>query len=163
MRLIIGLGSNLDNPIENLKKAVKYLNKEFNIIKVSSCYKSMSLLKDEQPDYYNSVVLIDTEKDISEIFNITKNIEKLLGKKKKFFWGPRIIDIDIIDFGGQIMETENLTLPHKEMHKRSFVLYPLKEILDNYVHPVYNKSVEEMIASLKEDYGIQKIGGNLCQ
>ena len=163
MRLIIGLGSNLGNPIENLKKAVKYLKKEFKVHKISSCYKSQSLLKDEQPDYYNAIVLIDTEKDIYEIFNIIKKIENLMGKEKKFFWGPRLIDIDIIDWGGKIVETKSLTIPHKEMHNRSFVLYPLKEVLDNYIHPIYNKSVDEMIVSLEENYGIEKIGGKLCQ
>ncbi len=158
MKLILGLGSNLDNPIENLKKAVFHLNKYFKIKKVSNCYRSKSLLKDGQPDYYNAAVLIDTDKNISEIFKIIKEIENKMGKKKEFYWGPRVIDIDIIDFNNQIMESQDLKIPHKQMHKRSFVLYPLNELLDNYVHPVYNKNVNEMIQLLEDDFEIKKTG-----
>ena len=163
MRLILGLGSNLGCPVENLRNAVMHLEKVFKIEKISSIYKSKSLLKDAQPDYYNAVVLIDTDKDIKEIFDLIEGIEKLMGKEKKFIWGPRIIDIDIIDWDGRVIETEELTIPHKQMHKRSFVLYPLQEILDNYVHPLYNRKIKNMISLLKEDYEIQKTGDSLCQ
>jgi 2-amino-4-hydroxy-6-hydroxymethyldihydropteridine diphosphokinase len=163
MKLILGLGSNLNQPVENLKKAILKISGYFRIVKVSSCYKTKSLLKDNQPDYFNAIILIETNKNLNEIVNIVRKVESSMGKKKEYFWGPRVIDIDIIDYGGKIINSNDLTIPHKEMHNRSFVLYPLKEVMDNYVHPIYNKDVNELILLLDEDFEIIKTGEKLWQ
>lgn len=152
--VIFGLGSNLNNPVMQLQTAVDNLGRYFELQRVSSIYKSQSLLKDNQDDYYNIAVLAETDKFPQEILSITQSIEKNMGRVKLKKWGERIIDIDIIDYNRDIIKYDNLQIPHSQMIHRSFVLKPLKDIMPEYIHPVLNLSVQDMINSLKNDYNI---------
>lgn len=152
--VIFGLGSNLNNPVIQLQTAVDNLGRYFELQRVSSIYKSQSLLKDNQDDYYNIAVLAETDKFPQEILSIAQSIEKNMGRVKLKKWGERIIDIDIIDYNRDIIKYDNLQIPHSQMIHRSFVLKPLKDIMPEYIHPVLNLSVQNMINSLKDDYNI---------
>lgn len=152
--IIFGLGSNLKNPVMQLQTAVDNLGRYFELQRVSSIYKSQSLLKDNQDDYYNIAVLAETDKFPQEILSIAQSIEKNMGRVKLKKWGERIIDIDIIDYNRDIIKYDNLQIPHSQMIHRSFVLKPLKDIMPEYIHPVLNLSVQDMINSLKDDYNI---------
>lgn len=152
--VIFGLGSNLNNPVMQLQTAVDNLGRYFELQRVSSIYKSQSLLKDNQDDYYNIAVLAETDKFPQEILSITQSIEKNMGRVKLKKWGERVIDIDIIDYNRDIIKYDNLQIPHSQMIYRSFVLKPLKDIMPEYIHPVLNLSVQDMINSLKDDYNI---------
>ena len=143
-KIVLGLGSNLDEPIMQLQNAVNYLKQHFFILKISSIYTTLSLLKDEQPDYYNIVLICESEKVPQEVLGIIKNIENKMGRIKNKRWGERVIDIDIIDYDNNIYESENLNIPHMQIIYRSFVLKPLMEIDDNYIHPVLKKNIKEL-------------------
>lgn len=157
-KVVFGLGSNLNNPIMQLQTAVNYLGRFFTLQNVSNIYISQSLLKDNQDDYYNIAVLAETDKSPHEILDITQTIEKDMGRVKDKRWGARIIDIDIIDYNREIIKDENLEIPHNQMIYRSFVLKPLKDIVPEYIHPVLNLSVQDMINKLEDDYNI-----TICQ
>lgn len=154
--VILGLGSNMSNPVNQLRQAVLYLKEYFKIIKISSVYESESLLRDGQSNYFNIALLLKSDKEPEQIFQITSEVENKMGRIRKQKWGERIIDIDIIDYDNKIYHLNNLDIPHKSAYERSFVLLPLMEINESYVHPEYNKSVKEMVADLEDDYGIKK-------
>lgn len=156
--VILALGSNLGNRIENIETAINYLNNYLIFKKVSSVYISQSLLKDNQDDYYNCVCLYETDCSITELLTIVQDIENKMGRDKTTgFWGARNIDIDIVDYDNISYFSEKIITPHKEMQNRSFVLYPLLEISNNYIHPITKKSVKDMINELSDDLNIHKI------
>ena len=150
--VIFGLGSNLNNPVMQLQNALNNLSMYFALQKVSNTYKSQSLLKDNQEDYYNIAVLAKTDKIPQEILSITQKIEKDMGRIKLKKWGERVIDIDIIDYNREIFKSDNLVIPHNQMIYRSFVLKPLQDIMPDYIHPELKISVHDMINNLKDDY-----------
>lgn len=156
-KVVFGLGANLSNPIIELQNAVNHIKQHFFICKVSNIYKSISLLKDEQNDYYNIALLCETNYTPLEIIEITQNIEKLMGRVKVKKWGERIIDIDIIDYDNKIIKYDNLIIPHYHMEERSFVLYPLLDIDKNYIHPVSKLNVNSIISNLKDDFNISLV------
>lgn len=155
---MFGLGSNLNNPVMQLQNALNNLSMYFALQKVSNTYKSQSLLKDNQEDYYNIAVLAKTDKTPQEILSITQKIEKDMGRIKLKKWGERVIDIDIIDYNREIFKSDNLEIPHNQMIYRSFVLKPLQDIMPDYIHPELKISVHDMINNLKDDYNI-----TICQ
>lgn len=156
--VIFGLGSNLNKPVMQLQNALNNLSMYFALQKVSNTYKSQSLLKDNQEDYYNIAVLAKTDKTPQEILSITQKIEKYMGRIKLKKWGERVIDIDIIDYNREIFKSDNLEIPHNQMIYRSFVLKPLQDIMPDYIHPELKISVQDMINNLKDDYNI-----TICQ
>lgn len=156
--VIFGLGSNLNNPVMQLQNALNNLSMYFALQKVSNTYKSQSLLKDNQEDYYNIAVLAKTDKTPQEILSIIQKIEKDMGRIKLKKWGERVIDIDIIDYNREIFKSDNLEIPHNQMIYRSFVLKPLQDIMPDYIHPELKISVQDMINNLKDDYNI-----TICQ
>ncbi len=156
--VMFGLGSNLNNPVMQLQNALNNLSMYFALQKVSNTYKSQSLLKDNQEDYYNIAVLAKTDKTPQEILSITQKIEKDMGRIKLKKWGERVIDIDIIDYNREIFKSDNLEIPHNQMIYRSFVLKPLQDIMPDYIHPELKISVHDMINNLKDDYNI-----TICQ
>lgn len=154
----LGIGSNIADRYENILKAETLIQDRFKIINNSSLYESISLLKDNQPNYYNKIVTINSDIEADKLLDYLQDIEAQLGRRRDHKpWLARIIDIDIIDFSGKIIETDRLCIPHKEMHNRSFVLYPLLEIDRDYIHPKSFKSINELISDLEEDYEIRKI------
>lgn len=154
-KIILALGSNI-NPTYELGRCLNLLKSKYKLSKISKVYITESLLKDDQEDYMNMVVEVYSDIDDPILFlKDIKNIEKEMGRIKKSHWGERTIDIDIIDFNGRILSYDELNIPHKEMINRSFVLYPLKDVAPDYIHPVYNKSIDILITELEDDLGIK--------
>ncbi len=144
----IGIGSNLGNRINNIEKA-KFLLK-FNgieILKSSSYYETLSWPNPKYPKFINIVIQSNTTENPLKLVSIFKNIEKKLGRFKSFKNSPRTCDIDIISYGKKVT-SENVTIPHKRMSKRNFVLLPLLEIDPNWIHPKTKKSIKKLIFSL---------------
>ncbi len=127
--IFLSLGSNIGDKKLNIKNALSVLSEYVNIKKVSSLYESDPLLFENQDNFYNLVIEIEFEKSAVDLLNIIKNIEIKLGRQKTFRYGPRIIDIDILFFNNQIIQEENLTVPHYDWHNRKFVVEPLSELL----------------------------------
>ncbi|BGI51094.1 MAG: 2-amino-4-hydroxy-6-hydroxymethyldihydropteridine diphosphokinase [Arsenophonus endosymbiont of Ceratovacuna japonica] len=130
-RVYIAIGSNLNNPLFQVKSAIKELQQLPNTknIIISSFYRSKPMGSQQQPNYLNAVISLDTDLPPNVIFKYTQEIELRHGRIRKFDrWGPRTLDLDIILYGQKIILTTNLIIPHYGLKERNFVLYPLLEI-----------------------------------
>jgi 2-amino-4-hydroxy-6-hydroxymethyldihydropteridine diphosphokinase len=144
----LGIGSNLGNKFLNIEKAKSYLyENNIQLINSSSYYETPSWPNPRFPKFINIIVKIRTKLDYLELFYICKKIETKLGRKNSPKNSPRICDIDIIDFDNKIIKKE-IQIPHKLMHIRNFVLFPLFEIDKNWKHPVLKKNIKKLIFSL---------------
>ena len=121
----IGIGSNLGNRISNIEKTKYFLNLNgVNIIKSSSYYETLSWPDSSKPKFINVIIQSDTKFSPKKFLEIFKSIEKKLGRKKNKKNSPRTCDIDVISYSQKIV-TGNISIPHKRMHRRNFVLIPL--------------------------------------
>ena len=121
----IGIGSNLGNRINNIEKTKYFLNLNgVNIIKSSSYYETLSWPDSSKPKFINVIIQSDTKFSPKKFLEIFKSIEKKLGRKKNKKNSPRTCDIDVISYSQKIV-TGNISIPHKRMHRRNFVLIPL--------------------------------------
>jgi 2-amino-4-hydroxy-6-hydroxymethyldihydropteridine diphosphokinase len=126
----LGLGSNLDNPERQLRRAIAALCKlpYSYITKVASFYHSKALGRKAQPDYCNTVVALQTSLCPEQLLFYCQKIERQQGRIRKIQWGARTLDIDILLFGSQKINTLKLKVPHPRLEQRDFVLVPLREI-----------------------------------
>jgi len=126
----IGLGSNIGERYNNLIEAVSRLHrhKEIGLVKSSSIYETVPVGYTEQDDFLNMVILLETTLSPDDLLNVCLQIEIDLGRKREIKWGPRIIDLDILLYNQENIESENLIVPHPRMHERAFVLAPLLEL-----------------------------------
>lgn len=155
----IGIGSNVGNRIENIRKAVNLIteNKEIEIVAGSSVYESIPFGNRKQNNFYNAVIKIHTSLTQYELFELLKKFEQKLGRLRMEHWGPREIDLDILLFDDLILSDDVLTLPHKGMHLRDFVLLPLAEIDKTIVHPILKISITQLLNQIKDRTIISKI------
>lgn len=138
----LGLGSNLGNRLDFLNQACSELSAvTLRDFRASAIFESEPLLQMKQPNYYNQVVCGWTELSPVELMEKCQQIENLLGRVRKERWGSRNIDLDILSYGNEIVDTEKLKIPHPEMEKRSFVLLPLLELSPDWVHPESGNSI----------------------
>ncbi len=134
----IGLGSNLSEPIKQVKIAIKKINEiaQSEVTKVSSLYLSKPMGPQDQNDYINAVLALKTSLSAIELLNALQAIENKAGRiRKENRWGARILDLDIILFGNKVINTDRLTVPHYGMYDREFVLLPLAEIVPELTLP----------------------------
>ncbi len=159
----LGLGSNVGDRYLNLRSAIKLLNSSFDcqIEEVSSVYETKPFGITDQENFFNAVVKIKTVLDHFGLFAKVKEIEKIIGRKVRRTWGPREIDIDILFFNDLIFSNEIITLPHKGVINRDFVIVPLIEIEPDFIHPVFNKKLKEYLEYLDEKYILRKTSYNL--
>jgi len=128
---VLGLGANIDNPLLQLTQAYRYLAEHpaLSATAVSQVYVSAPVGPQDQPDFYNAVVAIDTNVSAEELLAIALDIEIKMGRQRLRRWGERRIDLDIILFGDQKIVRDSLEIPHPRAHHRRFVLDPLIELL----------------------------------
>ncbi|EEI3457831.1 2-amino-4-hydroxy-6-hydroxymethyldihydropteridine diphosphokinase [Salmonella enterica subsp. salamae] len=134
----IALGSNLASPLEQVNAALKAIADipDSRIVAVSSFYRTPPLGPQDQPDYLNAAVALDTALTPEELLNHTQRIERQQGRERKAeHWGPRTLDLDIMLFGDEVISTERLTVPHYDMKNRGFMLWPLFEIAPELIFP----------------------------
>ena len=149
--VILGIGSNLGNKKLNIEKAKSKLEDfQIKIIKCSSKYESLSWPDIKKPKYINIIIKVETEIKPLELLKICKLIEIDLGRKKTKKNAPRICDIDIIDYKGKNVSfiSKNLFLPHPAMDSRNFVLLPLFEIDQTWIHPKTKDNIVKLIKSI---------------
>ena len=145
------LGSNIGERDKMLSISAKSISEDIGrIYMYSKIYESTPWRVDGQENYLNQIVAIQTLFSAQETLDKILKIENRLGRIRIEKWGERLIDIDIIFFNNDIIETPNLCIPHKHMHERNFVLEPLMEIAPNLVHPKYNKTVSELFNESKD-------------
>jgi 2-amino-4-hydroxy-6-hydroxymethyldihydropteridine diphosphokinase len=150
--IYLSLGSNIGNRKKNLEKALIELSKN-NIkeIKISSFYETEPV-GPKQRNFYNIAGKFKTNLNPQELLKAVKQIEEKLGRTKTYHWGPRVIDIDILFYGKQIIKSKNLVIPHKEIINRAFVLVPMNEIASNFVHPKNHKMIKTMCNNLEVNF-----------
>lgn len=148
-KIFIGLGSNLDNPLSQLKKAIEYLKQHemLNVINVSNFYSSPPMGPQDQPDFVNAVVEIMTNLSAEKLLDELQKIEHQQGRERKQHWGARTLDLDMLLYGSKVINTERLIVPHKGISERNFVLYPLNDLVDkNFKIPGLGK-ISELLAA----------------
>jgi 2-amino-4-hydroxy-6-hydroxymethyldihydropteridine diphosphokinase len=156
--IFLGIGSNLSSSFgdrfKNIDLAISFLETyKINIIKKSSFYETFSYPKKSNPKFINSVIAVETKLPPVDLMSVLIFVEEKLERKRSKKNDPRTCDLDIIDYNYQIMNFKyrdlELTLPHKEMTNRNFVLYPLREIYPNWIHPLTKKNINFLIKDLK--------------
>ena len=152
----LALGSNLGNKKTNLNKCIDLIKKEEIFIKKrSKFYSTKSWPNENFPNFINAIILVETKFSLTELFLKIKKIEKKLGRTRSKRNHPRVCDIDIIDYNGEIIHRKlgkhKLNIPHKRMHNRNFVLFPLYEIDKDWVHPKLCKNIVFLLLNLTSD------------
>ena len=161
----LALGSNLGNKKTNLNKCLDLIKKEEIFIKKrSKFYSTKSWPNENFPNFINAIILVETKFSLIKLFLKIKKIEKKLGRTRSKRNHPRVCDIDIIDYNGEIIHRKLgkhiLNIPHKRMHNRNFVLFPLYEIDKDWVHPKLNKNIVILMSNLASD---QLLGVKIAQ
>lgn len=155
-RVYIGLGSNLADPAEQLRAAIKSLAHlpHTSLAGVSSFYLSDSLLPG-QPRYTNAVAAVDTLLEPLALLDALQAIEINQGRERHERWGPRTLDLDILVFGDRLIDEPRLKVPHYHLHARAFVLYPLAELAPGLVLPD-GRELEDLLADCPFE-GLERI------
>ena len=156
-RALIGIGSNIGLAAENCKKAIALIKKSITVTAQSSLYESEPVGKADQAWFVNAAIQVQTTLAPEELLQLLLNIEQEFGRTRKEKWGPRIIDLDILDYEGLIMDSKVLILPHPEMTQRRFVLEPLSQIAGETVHPLKQKTILELLKELPKIPIVKKI------
>jgi len=157
--IYLGIGSNLSSSFgdrfANINLAISFLKeKKINLVKKSSFYETFSYPNKENPKFINIVIAVKTSLSPNDLMKSLLSIEKKLERKRVKKNEPRTCDIDIIDYKNEIVNLKlgnfNLKIPHQSMSVRNFVLYPLKEICPNWIHPVSKINIDILINNLKK-------------
>lgn len=151
----LSLGSNIGDRVGFIQQATGLLsaNENINIISTSSFYESEPWQMDSQNWFVNAIVQISTTLLPKNLLKECQKIESFLGRKRKkenTGYTDRNIDIDIIAYDDMVLNTQDLTIPHNKFHRRAFVLVPMLEIAEDFVHPVFGKTVEELFEEIEE-------------
>jgi 2-amino-4-hydroxy-6-hydroxymethyldihydropteridine diphosphokinase len=128
MKAVISLGANIGDAKTNLDLAIGLLREATDVIEVSSYLETKPVGGPEQPDYLNAVAIVESDLPAKELLAVLNGIETTMGRTREIHWGPRVIDLDLIQYGGLLVHDEKLTLPHPRAHERRFVLAPWFEI-----------------------------------
>ena len=156
----LNIGSNLDSKYgsryDNILTAINLLiDSKIKVKKISNFYETPSYPNNDFPKFLNVGLSIEYHNENCNLLKIIKQIEKKLGRIKTKKNDPRIIDIDIIDFKGEIKKTKELILPHPRCHLRNFVLFPILQIDPNWSHPILKKNAQFLINKLSQKFRIE--------
>ncbi|MEZ4922698.1 MAG: 2-amino-4-hydroxy-6-hydroxymethyldihydropteridine diphosphokinase [Crocinitomicaceae bacterium] len=156
----ISLGSNLGDSIEVLSNAINVIERRIgSVIAESSMYSSEPWGFEADNDFVNAVVIVETMLSPKEVLQHLLIIEKEFGRERKKTEGyeSRILDLDIISYEQEIIDEDGLIVPHPKMHLRSFVLVPLREIDNDWIHPVTKETIDQLLLSIDDSSKVNKI------
>jgi 2-amino-4-hydroxy-6-hydroxymethyldihydropteridine diphosphokinase len=147
MKAVVALGANIGDPQEQMDVAIAMLKEATQVIAVSSYYATKPVGGPEQPDYINAVCTLESELPALNLLSLLHGIEKSLGRERIERWGPRTIDLDLIQYGALLSKAEELELPHPRAFERRFVLEPWLEIEPDAVLLTHGK-ISDLLAQL---------------
>lgn len=159
----IGLGTNLGDRVANLRAALGALCALGRLEAISSVWETAPVGVVDQPAFLNMAAALETTLAPLDLLAALKEAEERLGRVASRRWGPRLIDLDVLLWGGESMESERLTLPHPRLHERRFALAPLAEIAPEAVHPSLDRTVAALLAELPAEDGEVKNLGPLAE
>jgi 2-amino-4-hydroxy-6-hydroxymethyldihydropteridine diphosphokinase len=160
-RVYLGLGANIGNREANLRLALRWLSARCKIVVVSSLYGSPPMVLEGAPpgpDFINAACAIDTDLSPDDLLAFVKEIERAIGRRPAPRWSARPIDIDILLFGDDVIDTPALRVPHPDMHKRAFVIEPLAEIAPDVTHPTLSRTIDELAQDV-DMTGLEHLAG----
>ncbi len=161
--IVIGLGANLDHPDwgtprETLVAALGALEDDGVATEArSGWYRSAPVPASEQPWYTNAVAIVATDLDPHRLLSVMQRIERRFGRVRAERNAARVLDLDLLDYGGERITSSELILPHPRMHERRFVLQPLAEIAPHWRHPIIGMSAQQLLAELYQDQRLQRM------
>lgn len=144
----LALGSNVGDSPQNISKAISLLGNILHEIKKAPLYVSRAVGYTDQPDFFNTAISGQTELSPQDLLRAVSEVEHQVGRVKRFRWGPREIDIDIILYGDQVLETEELTIPHPHFRERDFVLQPLTDLNSQLIDPTGQQTLKQLLDQL---------------
>lgn len=149
-KVYISLGSNMGDRQFNINKAIKLVDEKVGkVVKVANIIETTAYGYENQADFLNTAICVQTNIEPYELLLILKDIEKEVGRKPTFRWGPRVVDLDIILYGDLVYVTSDLVIPHKDYKNRKFVLEPLIELDFTLVDPVSRERVVDILGKLE--------------
>jgi 2-amino-4-hydroxy-6-hydroxymethyldihydropteridine diphosphokinase len=147
MKAVVALGANIGNPREQMDLALALLREATEVSAVSSYFVTKPVGGPEQPDYLNAVCILESDLPATDLLAVLQGIEKSLGRERNERWGPRTIDLDLIQYGSLLSAADELELPHPRAHERRFVLEPWLEIEPDAILLTHGK-ISELLAQL---------------
>ena len=158
MGIFLLLGSNQGDRQAILFEAGRMINERIgHLVRSSSVYATKAWGITQQPDFLNQVIQVSTTLSPGEVLMATQEIERMLGRKKAEKWGPRVIDIDLLYYNEQVIDTEGLTVPHPQIQNRRFTLAPLAEIAPQLIHPLTGKTQHQLLQECPDPLGVTKV------
>src|SRR5690606_10666949 len=152
------VGGNLGDRFAQVSNALQNIERDVGtVISRSSLYETEAWGKEDVPAYLNQVVAVDTELTARELLETVQEIEKRMGRARMEKWGSRLIDIDILFYGEECIDEPDLIIPHPFLAQRKFTLIPLNEIAADLIHPVFHKTVRELLSELKDPLTVLKV------
>lgn len=150
--IFLGVGSNLGDREKNLDQARQKLEREgIRVCRTSPVYETEALCRFENkrkmPKFLNAVFELETNLMPDQLLEALEGIEKKMGRKQKGNWKPRPIDLDILFYGDQVVESPRLRIPHPEIANRWFVLKPLSDLAPDWMHPISKKTIKELLCN----------------
>ena len=153
------LGSNEGDRLRNLEEAFRRISLDAGeVVARSTVYRTAAWGMEDQPDFYNQVVAIRSPHGPEELLGRLLAIERAMGRVRRERWGPRLIDIDLLFYGNEVIDTSILRVPHPGIPDRKFTLLPLAEIAPDLVHPVLHKTIAELLRECKDRLGVERLG-----
>ncbi len=155
------LGSNQQNPTKQLAKAILLINTQIGqLVRQSSIYETAAWGNIKQPNFLNQIIIVKTNFTPELTLQKILSIEKKMGRVRTIKNAPRTIDIDILFFNKEIINKEDLIVPHPLLQQRNFVLTPLNELSPNLKHPILQKTIHQLLRICKDKLAVTKITAN---
>lgn len=150
-------GGNLGDRVKNLNSARQHIAEQCgNIIKASSLYQTAAWGNEQQPSFLNQVLILETEFEAEHLMQKLLQIEAKMGRERLEKYGPRIIDIDILFFNNDVIETQLVSIPHPRIAERRFVLVPLNELNPDFIHPTFKTSIHHLLSECSDPLNVKK-------
>ncbi|AFL84470.1 2-amino-4-hydroxy-6-hydroxymethyldihydropteridine pyrophosphokinase [Belliella baltica DSM 15883] len=158
-QIILIIGGNIGDRLSLITQAKQLLEEKIGKVSlISSLYETEAWGGNSKGNYLNQILVLESPLAADEVLDKALQIEKVLGRQRDIKWGNRTMDIDILYYGDEIIDSPNLKIPHPYLHLRRFVLEPLAEVVPNLVHPILNLTSTELLQNCQDDSIVKVIG-----